>query len=111
MKAFDTLVVALPSNAPRESTTVLSTVSSDGRIHLYDLSELPPNLFEAERKDAIDIVPIAEFDAKGTRFTCVTLADGDLDTVSSDEKRKREESEEFKGISDSDDRAKSKKRK
>lgn len=40
------------------------------------------------------INPVAEYDSKGTRLTCVTLADGEVEGVAGAVKRKREEDDE-----------------
>ncbi|KIY70261.1 WD40 repeat-like protein [Cylindrobasidium torrendii FP15055 ss-10] len=102
VKAIDTLVVAIPSSS---TTTVISTVSSDGFIRLFDMSHLG--------KSEKDIQPVAEYDAKGTRFTCVTLADQDAETPLTAGKRKRDtkdsdddeedEDDEWKGVVPLDD--------
>ncbi|KAJ7708883.1 WD40-repeat-containing domain protein [Mycena rosella] len=72
VKAVQTLPIALPAGAPRPATTVVCTASSDGRIHLYDLAALPEVAVEL-----LEMAPVAVYDSKGTRLTCVTLADGD----------------------------------
>lgn len=89
VKSIDTLSIALPNS---ETTTILSTVSSDGWIHVYDLSVIPSS--SPPSKDQTDIQPIARYDTKGTRLTCVTLADGDAEAGEVVGKRKREEDEE-----------------
>lgn len=66
--------IALPeTTGSLASTIVACTVSSDGKIHVYDLALLPavPSTQKAE------IHPVAQYDSKGTRFTCITLAEGD----------------------------------
>jgi protein MAK11 len=63
------------------------TVSSDGKIFVYDLAALPA---QAEHGSTVlEISPVAEYDSKGTRLTCVTLADGDGEDVPVNGKRKR----------------------
>ncbi|CDO68795.1 hypothetical protein BN946_scf184805.g4 [Trametes cinnabarina] len=80
----------LGHNNRRKSTTVVCTISSDGKVRLFDLAKLP-----ASSESKIELHPIAEYDTKGTRLTCVTLADGDLALKSvSSGKRKREEDQE-----------------
>jgi protein MAK11 len=89
VKAVQTLDIALPSStAGLASTTIVCTVSSDGKIHLYDMAAVP------ERAGATKIVelnPIAEYDSKGTRLTCVALADGESVGPPVNGKRKRGE--------------------
>lgn len=80
VKALDTLCIALPIPS-RPSTTILTTVSSDGNIHLYDLFALPSSSASShavEYKDLPQIEPVAIYDTKGSRLTCVTLADGSV---------------------------------
>jgi protein MAK11 len=51
-------------------------VSSDGTINVYDLSHLPPPSL-SEEIDIVETSPVVTYDSKGSRLTCVTLADGD----------------------------------
>ncbi len=110
MKAIDTIRIALPSTL-RDSTTISSTVSSDGIVNVYDLSLLPPSS-PTETTDIPDISPVVTYDSKGSRLTCVTLADdamGHLEQPAPEkgEKRKRtldsgtedEEEDEWLGLS------------
>lgn len=53
-------------------------------MHLYDLAALPES---SEQKT--ELTPIAEYDTKGTRLTCLTMAEGD-ETAPANGKRKRE---------------------
>ena len=81
VKAFQTLALALPDGT---QTTVVCTVSSDGKLHAYDLGELPAPVStkasKATEDDAVlEIQPSGTYDSKGTRFTCVTVADGDAE--------------------------------
>ncbi|ETW78732.1 hypothetical protein HETIRDRAFT_238047, partial [Heterobasidion irregulare TC 32-1] len=101
VKAMDTLRIALPIPS-RPSTTILSTVSSDGNIHVYDLFAIPPPPTNAETaggNEKPSIVPVAIYDSKGSRLTCVTLADGEIsgDSVAVGDKRKRSDEEENDG--------------
>ena len=98
VKALDTIKIAL-SSTTRRSTTLLSSVSSDGTINIYDLSFLPaPSL--SDEIDIVETSPVVTYDSKGSRLTCVSLADGDVDHLEQPEhskgaKREREsESEE-----------------
>ncbi|KAI9440753.1 WD40-repeat-containing domain protein [Lactarius indigo] len=97
VKALDTIKIALPSTT-RRSTTLLSSVSSDGTINVYDLSLLPPGLSE----EIVETSPVVQYDSKGSRLTCVTLADGDVDRLEQPEpkkgtKREREPESEDEG--------------
>lgn len=75
------------------STIIVCTVSSDGKIHLYDLASLPTD--HEAGSEALKILPVAEYDTKGTRLTCMTIAEGE--TLEHDSrvngKRKREDEE------------------
>ena len=78
MKAVDTLKISLPSNPDsRSSTTIVTTISSDGKIRLYDLVSLPP-ASTSPNQEKVQIEPITEYDTKGSRLTCLTLADGEV---------------------------------
>jgi hypothetical protein len=113
VKAIDTIRVALPSTG-REPTTILSSVSSDGTVNVYDLSLLPPPAPVAiEPSDVPEISPVVTYDSKGSRLTCVTLAEGDVDHAEQHStekvaKRKREsdseaeEEEEWQGFLEGD---------
>ncbi|CAK5267221.1 unnamed protein product [Mycena citricolor] len=90
VKTFQTLSVALPSSSPRKSTTIVATASSDGNIHVYDLAALP----SAEGKSVAEMSPVARYDTKGTRLTCVTLADGEITQPVVNGKRKREDADQ-----------------
>ncbi|KAH9851888.1 WD40 repeat-like protein [Lenzites betulinus] len=90
VKALDTIQIALPEGCTRKSTTLVCTISSDGKVRLFDLAVLPVS---AQEKAQLE--PIAEYDTKGTRLTCLTLADGDTDANPSvNGKRKREDDED-----------------
>jgi protein MAK11 len=87
VKAIQTLRVALPPVSGRTSTTIVTTVCSDGKIRVFDLHSIP-----AVSAEVTEIGPIAEYDTKGTRLTCVTLADGDVsETNPTNGKRKHDE--------------------
>ncbi len=90
VKAVDTIRIALPEGASRPSTTVVCTISSDGKVRLFDLAALPVS---SEARTQLE--PVAEYDTKGTRLTCVALAEGDAETPTpAAGKRKREDDEE-----------------
>ncbi|OCF44245.1 protein MAK11 [Kwoniella heveanensis CBS 569] len=78
-------VSVLPFAAPAidgqdglRKTTLLTTVSSDGLINLYDLSAISglkiPTSETQEQEQKIE--PVASYDTKGSRLTCVYIADG-----------------------------------
>ncbi|KAF5316643.1 hypothetical protein D9619_006246 [Psilocybe cf. subviscida] len=93
VKAIQTLDIALPEGCGRTSTTIISTVSSDGLINVYDVASVPEGNHSTE---VAQIDPITSYDTKGTRLTCVTLADNLTDKIdaSGDGKRKRDEEDE-----------------
>ena len=65
---------------------MVCTISSDGKIRLYDLAALA-----ISSQEKTQLQPVAEYDTKGTRLTCLALADGDLPAgPSANGKRKRE---------------------
>lgn len=55
-------------------------MSSDGKIHIYDLYDLPEPETENVLSKIKEIQPVAVYDTKGTRLTCVTLAEGDVNS-------------------------------
>ncbi|GAA5982211.1 hypothetical protein JCM11641_006227 [Rhodosporidiobolus odoratus] len=86
VKQMDLLEVALPSTSTAssaDSTVVLTTISSDGKIHLYDLARLsPPSTSTKAKKgkettpettesEVKQIQPSASYDTDKTRLTCV----------------------------------------
>jgi protein MAK11 len=86
VKAIQTLKIALPPASGRPTTTIVASVSSDGKIRVFDLDSIPVTSAEV-----IEIKAAAEYDTKGTRLTCVTIADGDVpEHQVSNGKRKRE---------------------
>ncbi|EIM90499.1 WD40 repeat-like protein [Stereum hirsutum FP-91666 SS1] len=105
VKALDTLRIALPISS-RPSTTILTTVSSAGTVHLYDLFSLPTPSSSSQAvayKDLPQIEPVAIYDTKGSRLTCVTLGDGSVDVgeeggdKATGDKRRREVDQESEG--------------
>jgi protein MAK11 len=82
VKALDVLV--------SQGSTFAATVSSDGRIHLYDLTML---LGASPSSKPQEIEPIAVYDTKASRLTCVTITEGGADYVESILKRKRKHEE------------------
>lgn len=98
VKAIDILSVAIPSSPsnPRTWTRIVSSVSSDGFIRIFDLGALPaPRSSSTESDGQKGEIPalesIAEYDTKGSRLTCCTLADGEEPTKAGTGKRKRVE--------------------
>ncbi|KAJ7138804.1 WD40-repeat-containing domain protein [Mycena filopes] len=97
VKAIETLRIALPPAAHAAhgpSTTVVCTASSDGKIHIYDLAALPAASETKTGTKVLEILPVATYDSKGTRLTCVTLADGEVEGGALGGKRKHEESDD-----------------
>ncbi|TDL23704.1 WD40 repeat-like protein [Rickenella mellea] len=93
VKSVDTLDISSPclTGQAEKSTTIVSTASSDGKIHVYDLSELSDGSASTEK---VELHPVAEYDTKGTRLTCCTLADGEAVDSPTAEKRKRDSDDE-----------------
>ncbi|KAI0730841.1 WD40-repeat-containing domain protein [Earliella scabrosa] len=90
VKAVDVIRIALPEGSSRQSTTLVCTISSDGKVHLYDLAALPESASER-----IQLQPVAEYDTKGTRLTCVAFAEGDFAAGATvNGKRKRDAGDE-----------------
>ncbi|KAG8879570.1 hypothetical protein FRB98_005650 [Tulasnella sp. 332] len=87
VKAMDTLQVSLPTSLDASPlvTTYLTTISSDGKIHVYDCADVPPHATSSSSPSASKpssaakaIHPIARYDTKGSRLTCVAFADGEV---------------------------------
>jgi len=101
IKAVQTIGIALPSSSGRTSTIIACTVSSDGNVNLYDIAAIPDHPSTDTPQKTKQIEPLTTYDSKGTRLTCVTLADGDMDgTVNG--KRKRENDQDGNGNGDED---------
>jgi len=94
VKAVETLSVALPKSlkSKRTSTTIVCTISSDGKILVYDLASLPGPSSSLSKSE---ITPTTEYDTKGTRLTCVTVAEGEIVTGLENGKRKRTVTDEI----------------
>jgi len=104
VKAAQTLDIALPAqeSSTPASTKIICTASSDGRIHIFDLAQVPGG----DGGGIEEIGPEVVYDSKGMRLTCIALADGDaagaLEAAVSG-KRKRdgeEEDDEDEGLKD-----------
>ena len=109
VRAIDTIRVALPSTR-QDSTTILSSVSSDGTVNVYDLTLLPASA-QVAPSDIPEISPVVTYDSKGSRLTCVTLAESGVDYAEqpspekvakrkreSDSEGEEEEEEEWQGL-------------
>lgn len=70
MKAVDTLEVSLPNRA---TTTLVATISSDGKARVYDLARVP----RSAQKSIETIEPVGEYDSDGSRLVCLALVDSD----------------------------------
>lgn len=85
---------------------LLSSISSDGFINLYDLTLLPqtPTLPLTTPANVPVLLPQGQYDTKGTRLTCVTMAEGERGVEGVDEEDVEGNEEEWGGIgSDSDE--------
>ncbi|KAI9635994.1 WD40-repeat-containing domain protein [Dioszegia hungarica] len=87
-----------PSSISR--TVLLSTVSSDGYINLYDLSSAMcanASSSESAMGDASalpQVRPVASYNTKGSRLTCVFLADGKKGEIGGEKKPDSEEEDD-----------------
>jgi len=98
VKAVDTLLVAALEDT--KTTTLVATISSDGKILIYDLASLPNEIPEPT-SEILSITSIGDYDTKGSRLTCLTLANGsDADAPAIIGKRKRTEEEDEEEGSD-----------
>ena len=91
VKAVDTLKVSLPNRA---TTTLVATISSDGKARVYDLARVPNSVPKSE---VVTIEPVGEYDSDGSRLVCLALVDSD--EVEEDQgsvvgKRKRSEGDQ-----------------
>lgn len=71
MKAVDTLEVSLPNQT---TTTLVATISSDGKARVYDLAQVPK---PTPKSKVETIEPVGEYDSNGSRLVCLTLVDSD----------------------------------
>ncbi|TFK48437.1 WD40 repeat-like protein [Heliocybe sulcata] len=93
VKAVDTLRISLPPPSTRKSTTVASTISSDGKVLVYDL-ESSLSQASLNKHNVTVIQAVAEYDTKGSRLTCMALGEGEVQSPPGIGKRAREEEEE-----------------
>ena len=97
---------------------LMSSISSDGFVNLYDLTLLPPTPATASPQTsdanpnasaaatiAVPVqLPQGQYDTKGTRLTCVTMAEGERGVEGVDEEDIEGDEEEWGGVqSDSED--------
>lgn len=85
MKAVDTLKVSLPNQT---ATTLVATISSDGKARVYDLAQVPKPVPGSKVET---IAPVGEYDSNGSRLVCLALVDSDGVEGSVVGKRKRSE--------------------
>ena len=71
MKAVDTLKVSLPNQT---TTTLVATISSDGKARVYDLAQVPKPVPGPKPEM---LVPVGEYDSNGSRLVCLALVDSD----------------------------------
>ncbi|WWC85548.1 uncharacterized protein L201_000412 [Kwoniella dendrophila CBS 6074] len=77
IKSISALPFAVPTSAGQiKPTILLTTASSDGFINLYDLSLVTQPNSTAGIKKTVEAV--ASYNTKGSRLTCVYLADGQV---------------------------------
>lgn len=72
---MSSLQISIPpsSSSKRTSTTIIATASSDGKIHIYDFAQVGSDTSSAGKVQEVE--PVTVYDSKGTRLTCVALAD------------------------------------
>jgi protein MAK11 len=71
VKAIDTLQVSLPNQA---TTTLVATISSDGKARIYDLAQVPRPVPKSKVES---IEPVGEYDSNGSRLVCLALVGSD----------------------------------
>ena len=57
------------------TTIYLGSASSDGRIRVYDLGTIIESSQISSPVEPVQLEPAAVYDTKGTRLTCLTLAE------------------------------------
>jgi protein MAK11 len=84
VKALASLCMALPVSPTqtRSYTTILTTISSDGKVLVYDLAPLASAASASSSSEAateaseiLQLSPVAEYDSAGSRLTCLTVAE------------------------------------
>ena len=91
MKAVDTLEVSLPN---RTVTTLVATISSDGKARVYDLAQVPKPVPKSKVET---IMPVGEYDSNGSRLVCLALVDSDSVEEGSSVVGKRKRGEDDQG--------------
>jgi protein MAK11 len=71
VKAIDTLQVSLPNQT---TTTLVATISSDGKARVYDLAQVPRPVPKSKVES---IEPVGEYDSNGSRLVCLALVGSD----------------------------------
>lgn len=92
VKALDILV--------SQGSTFVATVSSDGRIHLYDLDGLQQLPTSNEPQVTL---PMAVYDTNESRLTCVTITEGGEDYYVETVLKRKRKHDEGDGDGDEDD--------
>jgi len=76
VKAISVLRLRLPDDDAKVVKTLFSTVSSDGKINVHDLSHAFTSASSDVAVSAADAIqPIASYDTKGSRLVCCTMAE------------------------------------
>lgn len=101
MKAVDTLEVTLPNRA---TTTLVATISSDGKARVFDLAQVPKPVPKTKVET---IMPVGEYDSNGSRLVCLALVGSDSvgEEGSVVGKRKRGEDDQGDGEDEDDPEA------
>lgn len=68
---------------------------------MYDLATVPHSTPSSD--EALQIEPLAVYDSKGSRLTCVAMADGDVAAASSNGKRKRPDEDDDEVVEGADE--------
>ncbi|KIJ55478.1 hypothetical protein M422DRAFT_24052 [Sphaerobolus stellatus SS14] len=95
VRAVELLIVALPPFEESKTTTYATTISSDGFIRVYDMQDVKAALSSPESERPVAIESVTFYDTKGTRLTCLAMADGEpVAETKTAAKRKREDEDE-----------------
>jgi protein MAK11 len=101
IKSISAISHTIPANPPL-ATTLLSTASSDGFINLYDLTQV---FAETDKAEENTIEAVGRYDTKGSRLTCVFLADGRKERVEEAEEAQNGNGKGAEEVADEDDAA------
>lgn len=74
ISALPFLTPSSDSTSTLRHTVLLTSVSSDGIVNLYDLGSIIPS--KEIGAEAQQISPLSSYDTKGSRLTCVFLVEG-----------------------------------